>query len=107
MSTTRYEIEHFAQCAANAIHAKQVWLFGSFARGEATEDSDVDLLFVVEKMERPRIAYIQQARKALRSWHVAKDVLVYEQQEFDEWSEVAGALCHTAKHEGVILNETR
>jgi len=107
MSMTHREIEHFAQYAANVIHAKQAWLFGSFARGEASADSDVDLLFVIEKMENPRISYIQQVRKALRSWHVAKDILVYEQQEFDEWGEVSGALCHTVKHEGVVLNETR
>lgn len=45
---------------ANAIRerlpVKQVWLFGSVARGEATEDSDVDLLVVLPNdhgIERP------------------------------------------------------
>ena len=30
---------------AKAYHLKAVWLFGSYARGEATESSDIDLLF--------------------------------------------------------------
>ncbi len=30
---------------AKAHNLKAVWLFGSYARGEATESSDIDLLF--------------------------------------------------------------
>lgn len=32
--------------------AKEVILFGSYARGEAQEDSDIDLLIIAEKKER-------------------------------------------------------
>lgn len=42
---------------------KQVWLFGSYARGEATEESDVDLLFVFE--EQTRMSYFTLARYAI------------------------------------------
>ncbi len=38
----------------------KVWLFGSYARGEAREDSDVDLLFVLK--EETRISYFGLAR---------------------------------------------
>ena len=31
----------------------KAWLFGSFARGEETADSDVDILFVPDRSERP------------------------------------------------------
>jgi len=33
-------------------HAERVILFGSYARGEATEDSDVDLLIIAPTKER-------------------------------------------------------
>ena len=31
----------------------KAWLFGSYARGEETEDSDVDILFVPDRSEKP------------------------------------------------------
>ena len=31
----------------------KAWLFGSFARGEETEDSDVDILFVPDRSSEP------------------------------------------------------
>ena len=39
---------------------KKVWLFGSYARGEAREDSDVDLMFSLE--EQTKISYFGLAR---------------------------------------------
>ena len=39
---------------------KAVWLFGSYARGEATEESDVDLLFDMD--ESVRISYFTLAQ---------------------------------------------
>ncbi|MEE5993647.1 MAG: nucleotidyltransferase domain-containing protein [Oscillospiraceae bacterium] len=43
-----YTIEEIKQKIipiAKAYNLKAVWLFGSYARGEATESSDIDLLF--------------------------------------------------------------
>ena len=43
-----YTIEEIRQKiipVAKAHTLKSVWLFGSYARGEAREDSDIDLLF--------------------------------------------------------------
>ncbi len=42
---------------------KKVWLFGSYARGEATEESDVDLLFTFK--EGTRMDYFTLARYAI------------------------------------------
>ena len=41
------------------FHPVQIILFGSWARGEAREDSDVDLLVVLSKVEHKRKAAIQ------------------------------------------------
>ena len=39
---------------------KKVWLFGSYARGEATEDSDVDLLLDIDD-SKGVVGYFQLA----------------------------------------------
>lgn len=41
---------------------KRVWLFGSYARGEAKEESDVDLLVEVDRIKQPRWSYFDLAK---------------------------------------------
>src|ERR1039458_6404292 len=42
-----HSIEHLAGEIAQRFHPRQIVLFGSYATGTATEDSDVDLLIVM------------------------------------------------------------
>jgi len=88
--------------AADRLHAREAWLFGSYARGEASESSDVDILFVVDN-ESSHLNLIRSARKLMRVWHVPKDILVYQHDEFQDWQKVVGSLCYRVKEEGVQL----
>ena len=98
------EIQGEISTAAGKLHAREAWLFGSYARGEASEDSDVDILFVVDDRSS-HMKLIRSARKAMRDWHVAKDILVYRYDEFQDWQKVVGSLCYRVKEEGVQLYE--
>jgi len=98
------EIHNKVSTAAVKLNAKEAWLFGSYARGEASEDSDVDILFVVEN-NSSHLSLIGSARKAMRDWHVPKDILVYRKDEFQDWQKVVGSLCYRVKEEGVQLYE--
>ena len=63
--------ETLARCleAMNrALPLREVWLFGSHARGDARPDSDVDLCLVAEGAER-QLAAAQQFRRAI--WEIA------------------------------------
>jgi len=44
---TLREIQDLADRITRAFHPEQIILFGSYARGEPTPDSDVDFLAVV------------------------------------------------------------
>jgi len=94
------EIQSYIMTAAKTLHAEQAWLFGSYAVGKATEDSDVDVLFVMES-DLPRPKRIAQAYRVMRSWPVAKDIVVYTPEEFKRWRNVEGALCHNVTTKGV------
>ena len=37
----------------------KAWLFGSYARGEQTPDSDIDILFVPDRSEKPFTLFTQ------------------------------------------------
>ena len=50
------QIRACADAIQERMAARQIWLFGSAARGESTEDSDIDLLVVLPEnhgFERP------------------------------------------------------
>ena len=62
--------ETLARCleAMNrALPLREVWLFGSHARGDARPDSDVDLCLMAEGAER-QLAAAQQFRRAI--WEI-------------------------------------
>jgi len=64
---------------------KKIILFGSYAHGEPTQDSDVDLLIIKNTDKRPIDRWVE-VKKLLRG--VAPDLpvspLVYTEREIDE-----------------------
>lgn len=59
-----------------ALQPERIYLFGSQARGDATEDSDFDLLVIVERRQDQPVRMEQQAYRALRGLPGAVDVVV-------------------------------
>ena len=57
-----------AERIKSAYHAERVILYGSYARGEATRDSDVDVLVIAPTQERflQRMATVRGAIRDLR-----------------------------------------
>jgi predicted nucleotidyltransferase len=49
---SRAEIQAYADKIAERFHPEKIILFGSYAYGQPTEDSDVDLLVVMEHDKR-------------------------------------------------------
>jgi uncharacterized protein len=76
--------------------------FGSRARGEATPESDLDLL-IVEESDLPRYKRPAPYLRALVGVFPAKDVVFWTPQEVEEWSLVPGAFVTTALREGITL----
>ncbi|MCH7761802.1 nucleotidyltransferase domain-containing protein [candidate division TA06 bacterium] len=52
-NVTLKDIQKIVQQMAERFHLQKVILFGSYAYGQPTEDSDVDLLVVMETDEKP------------------------------------------------------
>ena len=70
---------------------ERVILFGSYARGEATAGSDLDLL-VVEKEARHRQAEMARLRRALSPLRIPVDVLVTDVAHLSSsWADFPGS----------------
>ena len=88
----------------NAIHPEQVILFGSWARGNARPDSDIDLL-VIANSTQPRYRRSAPLYGVLSDILIPMDIVVYNPQEIQEWSQVRQAFVTTAIREGTIVYE--
>ncbi|KAF0206005.1 MAG: hypothetical protein FD173_479 [Gallionellaceae bacterium] len=87
-----------------AANPSKIILFGSYARGDATEDSDLDLM-VVEREVPNKFNEIVRLRQALRPLHIPVDVLVYSQDFVNEWGHLPGTALYWALNEGRVLHE--
>jgi uncharacterized protein len=80
-------------------------LFGSVARGDSRQGSDLDILIVERQSSLPPHRRGASYRMALLGIGRAIDLLVYTPQEIEQWANVPQAFLTTALREGKVLYE--
>lgn len=98
-------------CLAEAIqrivrgfNPVQIILFGSWARGEARPDSDLDLLVVLAQIENKRRA-TGEILRALNGLPMSKDVVVTTPAEIAARGHTLGLVLRPALQEGKVVYE--
>lgn len=84
--------------------AEEVWLFGSQARGNATPDSDIDVVAVVADSKESRYRRAVAAHGLLSDVKFPKDVIVLTRQEWEKELKVPSSLSSTVVREGILLS---
>jgi predicted nucleotidyltransferase len=97
-------IKRLTELLIEAAKPKRIILFGSQARGEAGEDSDLDVM-VVEEGVSDRAAEMVRLNRVLRSLDVAVDLLVESAEKFNYWCDTPGNVYFEAATEGEVLHE--
>jgi predicted nucleotidyltransferase len=87
---------------AAAPAGSQVILFGSHARGQAGEYSDLDFL-IIEPEVQDVVEETYRLRCTLRGLNVFTDVVLVSQDEVETWGDVYGTIIHAALGEGLAL----
>ena len=88
--------------AAAACSPARVVLFGSRARGDAREDSDLDFLVIEERLDS-KLSEMVRLRDALPPLAVPVDVIVVSEEEVARRKPVPSTLVHRALREGRVL----
>jgi predicted nucleotidyltransferase len=88
------------------FHPEKIILFGSWARGEAREDSDLDLLVIVSKAEHTRKMAIQIGN-SLSNLPISKDIIVATPKEIEKYGKTVGDVLLAALTEGKVIYESR
>jgi predicted nucleotidyltransferase len=87
------------------IKVERIILFGSRARGDFKENSDWDLLIIVEeKLSRDeRLEILHLIRRKLADEFILSDVIIKSREEVKERQKVIGSVIKSAMEEGILL----
>lgn len=99
---TQASIAAAVETLARNAPVERIILFGSRARGDAREDSDVDLLVIETKVE-DRAAEMVRLRRLLRPLRIPVDVLVFSPDEIERWRDQPGWAGYWALREGRVV----
>ena len=98
------DINAMAQTLGGRFDADAVVLFGSYARQEATEDSDVDLLVVMPQETTEAGQLYLSMRKAIAArWSLPLDLVIRSRDAVRRWETVPYSLIHEAMKDGKVL----
>ena len=95
-------IRKMVHCIVRRFQPEQIILFGSYARGDANADSDVDFL-VVMPVHDSKAHQEVMIGVALHDFRVAKDIVVSTPEEFAWRKEIVGTIEYPAVREGKVM----
>jgi predicted nucleotidyltransferase len=98
------EIKEFGRQIGHRFGAEKVILFGSYAEGTATRDSDIDLL-VVARTNLPYGARYGAVRCLLEDYPAGFDIIVETPEEFARWRSVVNHIVYFADKYGKVIYE--
>ena len=103
-AVTAERIDEAVRRLVAAARPVRIILFGSHARGDARDDSDVDLL-VVEASVQDASREAVRLRRALRGLLMPIDLVVVQQDKYDYWRDTPGNVYFEAAQDGRALYE--
>jgi predicted nucleotidyltransferase len=102
----RKEIERVAAQLGIESNAERVVLFGSYARGDISENSDVDLLIIAES-DLPRFKRSRGLYKLLRPYPFPMDLIVYTPEEIKKGKRSPVSFVSRVLQEGEVVYDRR
>ena len=98
------DIEQLSRKIAADFDVEKIILFGSYANGTATDQSDIDLLVVADTDIHPLERY-GAVRKVIGDFPAGFDIIVETPQEYEKWRGVVNHIVYFAEKYGRIIYE--
>jgi len=96
------DLDSAVQRIVEQFHPAKILLFGSYARGSADRDSDVDLLVVMDVKDSKRKQAVE-IDLALSDRTFPLDLIVVTPEEFEKYRDVVGHIVYPAVREGKVV----
>lgn len=99
---TTNQINRVVKAIVAGYHPEKIILFGSYASGVPTRDSDLDLLLIKDDPSPP-IQRNRAARSFLRDFLIPVDVIVKSRKEYEAHKDIVGTVVYMAHKYGRVL----
>ena len=91
---------------ASKFHPRKIILFGSFAYGQPDTESDLDVCVILDLGGKRKIEVIREIRRELAGIiGLPLDILVYDEEEFQDIASLSSTLEHKILKQGIQLYE--
>ncbi len=97
-------IQRIVDVITEQLSPRRIILFGSYARGEAGPDSDLDL-FVELDPPLPARGRSSRVKQLFDPYPGPMDIVVYSPEEVDYWKQAPSSLVASVLREGKVLYE--
>ena len=84
---------------------KEIYLYGSYAWGSPTVDSDVDLCIILNESDKSQADRIRDGLRALKDINIPVDLLVLTEHEIEHRKDHPSTLIFKIYHSGKKLYE--
>lgn len=93
-------LEEVKQRLIKTYNPFAIYLFGSYVWGQPHEESDLDVLIVIDKYNKDPYFTVVDGYRALGGLDISKDLFVLSLEEFNNCSEKQDHFFHEIKTQG-------
>jgi len=102
---TQDRIDEMARRIVARFEPQKIILFGSYAGGAPTEESDLDLL-VIKDSDLPSRVQSRKVRQLISDLAIPVDVIVKTSNEFETYKDIVGTIIYPAARFGRVIYES-
>lgn len=102
---TKEKINEVKKRIVENFKPQKIILFGSYANGIPSEDSDLDLL-IVKDSKFPTYIQNRKVRKIISNLKISVDVIVKTTEEFETYKDIIGTIIYPANKFGKVIYES-
>jgi predicted nucleotidyltransferase len=103
---TPEKVDFAVKTAIEVAHPSRVFIFGSWARGEATAESDLDLAVLVPEERRGEIPELRrQINRQLESIRMTIDLILVTEDYFARFRSSINSLYYKIANQGKLIYE--
>lgn len=103
---TKQQISEVTKRIVESFKPQKIILFGSYASGTPTEESDLDLL-IIKDSDSPSRQQNRKVRQIISDLRVPVDVIVKTPEEFQTYKDIIGTIIYPANKFGKVIYESR
>jgi predicted nucleotidyltransferase len=96
-------IEKIKDILIKTYNPVEIYIFGSYAWGNPDEESDLDLLVVIDEFTKDWHQTLVDGHRALAKINFSKDLLVYSKKQFEEFSKDQSRFSYKIKNKGKLI----